>query len=400
MESNDHPAGFTVLFLMGLLFSTTSFVLAGNVDNQNNYSAEWVRTLNRNAATDSADSAVYNPAGTIKMDNGIYLNMTGQYVHKKYWHKTSDMTYDSDTPSYVPGVFGLYKRDRWAAFVAYTITCGGGKVKYDEGSTTTGAIAAMLGPDHSIQYIEADSYYHAFTLGGAYALNEKVSVSMGIRYIDAKIEKRGYVGRIYLEYEERDQGLGAILGLNLSPIKYLNIGLRYETKTSLNLKTKLFRDDLGLLTDGSKRKRDLPALLGLGFSYGLNQKIRIEADFTYYLNRNADWDDVVLSTTSDESEKGNGHEFGIALEYAICPKMKASMGYMFTDTGLDPDNMCIEAPELNAHTLAGGGAYEIISDLSINVGIARVFYMEETTSDGIRLGKRIYLMAVGIQYRF
>ena len=258
----------------------------------------------------------------------------------------------------------------------------------------------MLGLDNAGQYIEADSYYHALTLGSAYALNDKVSVSLGIRYIDAKIEKKSYAGPIYLNYEETDQGLGAILGLNLSPIKDLNIGLRYETKTSLDLKTKVCRDDLGLLTDGAKRKRDLPALFGLGLSYGINPNLRVEADFTYYLNRNADWDDVVLSTLSDESEKENGHELGIAFEYTFCPKIKASMGYMFTDTGLDPDNMCIEAPELNAHTLAGGGAYEIIPDLGINVGIARVFCVEETTSDGIKLSKKVYLFALGIQYKF
>ena len=76
------------------------------------------------------------------------------------------------------------------------------------------------------------------------------------------------------------------------------------------------------------------------------------------------------------------------------------MGYMFTDTELDPDNMCVEAPELNAHTIAGGMAYEIVPDLDINFGIAKVFYVDEKTSFGIELNKKIYLLAVGIQYKF
>jgi len=399
-DLENRSTGLTVLFFLALVFSTTPSVFAGNVDNQNNYSAEWVRSLNRNAATDSADTVVYNPAGSVKMANGLYLSVTGQYAYKDYWHEVSGVKYDSDTPSYIPGVFGLYKKDRWAAFAAYTITCGGGKVEYDNGSATTLAIAQLLGLGNVRQYMKADSYYHALTLGGAYALYDNVSVSLGIRYIDAEIEKKGYAIPVYLDYEETDHGWGAILGLNLSPAKDLNIGLRYETKTSLNLETEVNRDDLGFLTDGAKRKRDLPALIGLGISYGITPSFRVEADLTYYLNRNADWDDIALSPFSDESEKKNGYDLGIALEYAFNPATKVSMGYMFTDTGLDPDNMCVEAPELNAHTIAGGMAWEIIPDLDINFGIARVFYIDEKTSFGIKLNKKIYLLAVGIQYKF
>jgi len=392
--------GLTVLFFLALVFSTTPSVFAGNVDNQNNYSAEWVRSLNRNAATDSADTVVYNPAGSVKMANGLYLSVTGQYAHKDYWHEVSGVTYDSDTPSYIPGVFGLYKKDRWTAFAAYTIICGGGKVEYNNGSATTLAIAQLLGLGNVRQYMKADSYYHALTFGGAYAINGNVSVSLGIRYVDAEIKKKGYAIPFYLDYEETGHGWGAILGLNLSPAKDLNIGFRYETKTSLSLETEVNRDDLGLLTDGAKRKRDLPALIGFGISYGITPDFRVEADLTYYLNRNADWDDIALSPFSDESEKGNGYDLGIAFEYAFSPEIKASMGYMFTDTGLDPDNMCAEAPELNAHTIAGGMACEIVPDLDINFGIAKVFYVDEKTSFGIDLNKKIYLLAVGIQYKF
>ena len=45
-------------------------------------------------------------------------------------------------------------------------------------------------------------------------------------------------------------------------------------------------------------------------------------------------------------------------------------------------------------------AYEIIPDLVVNFGIARVFYVDKTTSMGIELNKRIYLCAMGFQYKF
>ena len=52
----------------GLLFAVSfvSSAVAGAIDNKTNWSAEYIRTLNRNAATDFADIAAYNPAGTVK----------------------------------------------------------------------------------------------------------------------------------------------------------------------------------------------------------------------------------------------------------------------------------------------------------------------------------------------
>jgi hypothetical protein len=46
-----------------LSFVCVSAVYAGAIDNKTNWSAEYIRTLNRNAATDYADIAAYNPAG-------------------------------------------------------------------------------------------------------------------------------------------------------------------------------------------------------------------------------------------------------------------------------------------------------------------------------------------------
>jgi len=73
---------FVFLCIAGLIAASASPLFAGGIENKHNWSAEWVRTLNRNAATDSADAVSYNPAGVMKMDNGFYLNAAGQYAIK------------------------------------------------------------------------------------------------------------------------------------------------------------------------------------------------------------------------------------------------------------------------------------------------------------------------------
>ena len=72
------------LCVSALVFAVASPLMAGGIDNKVQYSAEYLRTLNRNAATDSADAVAYNPAGVVKMPDGFYVNLSGQYAFKEY----------------------------------------------------------------------------------------------------------------------------------------------------------------------------------------------------------------------------------------------------------------------------------------------------------------------------
>ncbi len=128
---------FMFLCMLGLIFSLTSPLIAGGIDNKHNYSAEYIRTLNRNAATDSADAVAYNPAGVMRMEDGLYLNLSAQYPTKTYSNTVGGIDYEDDEPNIIPGLFALYKKDRWAGFAAFTIPAGGGTIKYERGNATT-----------------------------------------------------------------------------------------------------------------------------------------------------------------------------------------------------------------------------------------------------------------------
>jgi long-chain fatty acid transport protein len=405
---------FVLLCVAGLIAAGAPSLFAGGIENKHNWSAEWVRTLNRNAATDSADAVSYNPAGVMKMDSGLYLNASGQYALKDYSNTFQGVKYETDEPDFVPSLFTLYKQDKWAAYGAVTIVVAGGKVDYENGDTTTFLLAqniiGSLGGTLSSHRLEGKSYFVGYTLGGAYKINDILSVSLGARYVDASREFKGnatLLGTAFgnitpaIDYEETGDGWGGIIGVNVSPIEELNIGLRYETKTSIDLETKVTQDTVpgGLLTNGAKRNRDLPALMGLGVSYKFTPKIRVEANLTYYFNEDADWQDNPV-TSADETQKNNGYDIGIACEYTFNPKWKASVGYMYTDVGIDADNMSIETPELDAATFAGGVAFKPVPNLDLNLGILKTFYGDATTSSGIFYEKDVIIIALGVQYKF
>ena len=180
---------------LALSLACVSAVYAGAIDNKTNWSAEYIRTLNRNAAIDYADIAAYNPAGTVKLHEGFTLNGSLQYVDKVYENNITlgpgaVFNFESDEPSYIPGLFAVYNKKQFSIFGAISNVAGGGKVDFSQGNATTLEIAnglkglvppgvgfcpfptgiCELGP--TTQQLTGESYYLGYTIGAAYALND------------------------------------------------------------------------------------------------------------------------------------------------------------------------------------------------------------------------------------
>lgn len=425
-----------VLCVAGFIVSLASPLMAGGIDSKTNWSVEYIRTLNRNAATDSADIAAYNPAGVMKMEDGFYGNLSVHYIDKKYTNDVGGSGQDSKEPSYVPGMFAIYKQDKWAGFFAFTITGGGGYVDYSDGDYTTEAAGVLLNVNFFIpnlgspgtlddQRMEAESFYKAYTIGGAYKINDMYSVSLGVRFSDAFREAEGNIEMNHAglpfpmthraDYEEDADGWCGILGVNITPNDELNIGIRYETKTALEFKQKVNADtnnvnpaivllpNLGVI-DGATYDRDLPALLGLGASYTVNPKIKVDANLTYYFQKSAGWKDT-SPLPRDPSDVDNGYDLGIGVEYLFNDKLKGSLGLLHTVTGIDAEDMLPEAPELDADTIGAGVEYEYIPGMKLNFAIGNAFYKSESfnsaiTASKVKYEKNNFFMAFGIQYKF
>lgn len=430
-----------VLSVMGLLCLSATPGWAGGIINKSNLSADYFRSLTRNAATDAADIVAYNPAGVMKLDNGFYTKLDLLYVAKDYSNTVPDQTsffsgedgfFSSDVPSVVPGLFTVYKQDDWAGFFAVTIPGGGGKVEYDKGSAYTSLLAlsiwqaAMgpLGPYTGLDSasLEGDSYDIGFTLGGAYEINSMFSVAGGLRYISATQNFEGRldmakpsavpVQEVYeVKLERSATGWAGFLGLNVAPTENLNIGLLYFSNTSLNMEAEVDKDTSGgSITDtlgwadGTKRHEDLPGLLGVGVSYRITPQLRAEVDYTRYLEDLAKLD----SKSGRFDNAGDSYDFAMSLEYAFNPQWKGSFGYMITDIkGMEPEQLFPVAPELDARTWAIGAAYSASDQLKFSFGYTFVDYQSVTTRftgsnspAGTELEKETWALSAGVQYRW
>ncbi len=400
---------FCVLTL-GILFSTAAFA---QIDNLTNMSAEWIRMSNRNAAVDAADIVVYNPAGLTKLADGFHFNVSNQTLIRQPEH-TFDLgfglgvqTFGQDSiDAVVPNAYGAYKKDKWAVFAGVYIPAGGAVVDYPYGSISTKLIGlGVLSQVPGIfdifinDYLKATSLYLTTTLGGAYAINDTLSLAAGVRYIKAKNTIKAGITLVSLlgimpnttlslDAEDRADGFGGVFGLNISPKKGLNIGIHYETKIALEFETQVKVDTFGgiILVDGEKHNRDLPAMLGIGVSYDFTPKFRAELDFNYFFQKQANWGEVLTLTGLQEYSElaGDCYSLGAAFVYQATQKFQLSTGFLFTKFNFkDMDayytNLgAFEVLYSDNWNLAGGFYYEIMKNVRLNFGFSYVIWKDET----------------------
>ncbi len=400
------------------LILTTMLVICSSglyaqIVNLSNMSAEWQRTGNRNAAIDAADIIFYNPAGLTKLADGIHINASNQTLIRLPEHTADysawgdkERTYSHEgTDWFLPDLYAAYKKDNWAVFTGFFIPAGGASVNYTAGSLTTQMLQiqanfnTMIGSGYSFdsfknQSLEASSIYMGALLGGSYAINDIVSLAAGVRYIHVmnttKVEVSGVDNdtpannrTFKVDTEDTGNGYSGVIGVNITPLPELNIGMRYETVTKIELKTDVNRDDIGIAEDGEKTPADMPAVFGIGVAYSVIPELTLEADFTYYFQSQADWgkDD---NGDSYSEFAGDCYGTGIAAVYKVNNEITASMGICYTAFLWD-DEAAYYAKFGSFETLYSdniailiGGAYEVTKGIKINLAYNYTWWKSET----------------------
>jgi long-chain fatty acid transport protein len=417
----------TALVMLVGVFSQTA--LAGGIDNKQNWSARYIATGSRNAATDGPDIAAYNPAGIMFQEDGIGLGLDVHYIWKDYeqtytkFPQMTSVTGDQDEPSIIPGLFATYKSGNWGVFGSITNCGGGGEVKYESGNAITNEIGASLffdprpgisGTLLSNEKIEANCFYLTTTVGGTYRFNEMFSVAAGVRYVDATKNVKAFadttspLGAVYGDFDEDADGWGWIASLNVKPREDLLFAVRYESKveleweTTVNDTTPLGAGVLNSLgrTQGAKADRDLPAVLGLGISWDAMDKLNLNTSFTYYFEEDADWDGT-------EDLVDNSYDLAFSATYRFLDNLRGSIGYMYTDVGMDAKDFTLSermSPALDAHSFFCGLGYDFNPMITVDLGLMTNFYDDQTANDAlgnpVNYDKSNTALALGFAFRF
>jgi len=427
------------LLITAMVIGTAQAVFAGGIFMNSQQSAEYLRIFNRNAATDNADIAYYNMAGTTKLKDGHYLNISNMTFFQHATVKThnnriaGDRTYRSDNPFLLfPNAYYVYKKNDWALFVAYQTIGATAVRKWDDGLPSLdliGVVLPQIGGRISSK-LEGTSAYYCLRVGGAKALNDVFSVALSGRYVytTQKVEGKVWGTNSYkpliIDAEDEGEGVSFSVGINISPTSKLNIGLTYEHFTPIEFETSVRSKDneeelLGPLgqvvfKDGNKANLDLPQMFRMGVSYMLTKRLRAEASFNIYFEDRVDFSYLGKGYKDDYE---NTYELGIGFEYTVSPKLKLSTGFLYTWIGQDEDSTTdtsIPGAHSDYITIAGGFQYEVLKNCLFNLGVCYCGFVDtydnedemggaaDILSPGAyqEFNKQYIVVALGVEYRF
>jgi len=417
--------------LIVLILGMAVPAFGGGIDNKQNFSSAYAGTLSRNAATDGADAAAYNPAGLMFLQNGTYVELDLLPFTFDYDQDFNGDTQTASPDLVAPMAFLVHKREKWAIWGAFTINGGGGETEYENGNIITQTVENLAtagyfylqgipllpGGTLTNTYAYAESYDYTFTTGMSYDLHPMVSIAAGVRYVftDKEVELHGTYNSDYIlaKYDQEADGFGGVIGIDIHPSDKLNIGIRYETKVNLDWETDTNgSNDLGVdllgqfnRVDGKNYARDLPALLALGVEWKVLPKLTLKPSFSYFFEKDADWD------TQNDAVDGNSYEIALAVQYDVNETWSLTAGYLYIDVDMKPENFGIieqMSPPLDCHAVAVGAKYRMTEKLTLILGFSSYFYEEDTAPSALATNgrpevtydKTLYQGGIGIQYRF
>jgi long-chain fatty acid transport protein len=394
-----------VLFCMPMVFGT----LVTNT----NQSAIYLRYPARGASTD-LDAVYYNPAGTTKLSDGFHIALHNQSLFQE---KTvtndflflNENTYIGEVKvPFFPTFFAVYKVNDLAISFGFGPNAGGGSADYATGLPSfeipiSAAPYVLANPPYNLPVtgynadiaFNGSSIYYGFQLNVSYAVLHFLSVGAGARYISANNVYEGHIKTILLEYggvmvpgtmfnpalgdkevdvKQKGSAITPILSLHLNPVDELNIGVRYELNTKLELENETAKDDTGMFPDGELTPSDIPAIFSVGAEYEVMPSLRLAATYNLFFDKNADWGGKELTVNK------NSYDLGFGIELDVTESILISGGYMITKVDLSDNYQSDMSHDISSSTI-GFGARISLGRLDVDLGGIYIIYDKDVMKD-------------------
>jgi long-chain fatty acid transport protein len=288
------------------------------------------------------------------------------------------------------------------------IAGGGGSVPLANGTaagltalqvaTIQGTITALGGNPAGMTIAQSQAFFY-----GASATYGQKAGAMG--------ENATATQNINVNATESGTGITPIISANISPCANLNIAVKYEFKTEINLKTKVANNEGGgIFIDGKELVGDMPAMLSLGVDYKPVEKLLLSASFNTYFDKAVDYDgDPTVNI--NEIDK-NFLEYGLGVEYGLTEKLRISAGWSHTTTGVNLNYQSDMSFSTNTNSIGAGLGYRITPMIDLNLGYQRAFYDQGSKTYDHMLGgvlpvsttekynKSTWMVAAGLDFYF
>lgn len=418
------------LILISILASAQMF--GASIDHIMNYTPEYDGNPALQGAISEQSSANYNPSSLTELDNGLYVNGGIQTAIGKQSMEYNGKEYAANHISPIPNLSVVSKNDKRAFFWTIGGVAGGAKLDYENGIAAYGILGNTfpynnIGKATDTSNAEGESTYIQTTIGTAFKLNDKLSLSLagravyGIRDFKGSLEIKTGSGlgsgqTATIDAERRATGFGGQLGLNYKATEKLNIGLRYDSKVKLEFETKSTEQKITGLpagfgytfgfsnlypeyTNGAKGYRDLPAILALGAQYEANKKWKLYLGGNYYFNKEADLDEAFVANDKKYTRQySNGWELAAGTEYWLKEKLALLAGVNYAITGASADNFRDSEYAIDSTMIGTGIKYKYSDKLELTGTVAHYLYTSEegkTLQSTVEYKKNITTIGLG-----
>nr|MDA3954748.1 outer membrane protein transport protein [Bacteroidales bacterium] len=193
------------------------------------------------------------------------------------------------------------------------------------------------------------------------------------------------------DIEQKGSGITPIIGVNISPNDKLNIGLKYEFQTKIELENNVEEgkgflyaydglDPLYKYPDGEINRNDMPALLTVGVDYKMSEKFLVSTGVHYYFDESANYG---YKDANDNAVKNsdvfntNYWEWALGLEYNISDKLLLSAGYLRAQSGLKAEYQTDLNYKISSNSFGLGGAFAVTPKIDLNLAVAYTMYIED-----------------------
>ncbi len=226
-------------------------------------------------------------------------------------------------------------------------------------------------------------------------------------------------------------GIAPIFSVNFSPSENLNIAVKYEMATKLELTNKTKQDllvaydatgaPITMFPNGDKTRNDMPAMISVGLDYKLSTSLKLSLGSNYYFDKSADYghkyDNDLNSATptvhiaNKDIISKNGMSVQGGLEYNLSEKLLVSCGYVYANQGANKLYQSDLTYGLATQTFGIGGAYSINDKIQINLGLGYTRYkgnskmIDHVMNTSVyevqeSYGKSTKMIAVGVDFSF
>ena len=189
-------------------------------------------------------------------------------------------------------------------------------------------------------------------------------------------------------------GITPIFSVNISPSENLNIAVKYEMITRMQLENKTKQDfttgydaagvPITMFPDGDLTPNDMPAMISVGLDYKVSPEFRLSLGGNYFFDKNADYGhkldmDNNAATPSTFVKNSyiidhNGFSLDAGLEYNISDKFLVSCGYIYANQGVNSNYQSDLNYFLASNSVGLGGAYSVNDKIQINLGLGYTMY--------------------------